>query len=44
MRATTKLLQNGRVTLPHHVRESMGLSPGDYVEIEVKRVEVKKDE
>lgn len=39
MRSTAKVLKDGRVTVPHPVRERLGLEYGDYVEIDVHPVE-----
>lgn len=38
MRSTTKVLKDGRVTVPHPVREQLGLEYGDYVEIDIHPV------
>jgi bifunctional DNA-binding transcriptional regulator/antitoxin component of YhaV-PrlF toxin-antitoxin module len=39
MRATTRLLADGRITLPSIVRDEMELEHGDVVEVEVHRIE-----
>lgn len=39
MKATTKILRNGRITVPYTVRETLELEHGDVVEVEVKPVE-----
>jgi len=38
MRTTTKLLRDGRVTVPKPVRETLELEHGDVVEVEVRRI------
>jgi AbrB family looped-hinge helix DNA binding protein len=43
MRATTRVLENGRITLPCVLRESLELEHGDVVEVEIKRVEESKN-
>ena len=40
MRTTTRLINNGKVTVPSQIREEYGLSDGDLVEIDVLPVEV----
>lgn len=37
--APTKLINNGRVTIPADVRQELGLQEGDYVMIDVKPLE-----
>lgn len=39
MRATVNINQNGRIVIPHPVREGLGLKDGDLVEIDVQPVE-----
>lgn len=39
MRSTVRLFNNGKVTVPHEIRETLGLEDGDIVEIEVHTVE-----
>ena len=36
MKDVTTLQKNGRVTIPKHIREAMGLEAGDRVDITVK--------
>ena len=38
VRATSQLISGGRVTVPRSARDALGLSDGDYVEIEVTKV------
>jgi AbrB family looped-hinge helix DNA binding protein len=39
MKATTKVLKNGRVTVPFQIRDRFKLEYGDYVEIDVRPVD-----
>jgi AbrB family looped-hinge helix DNA binding protein len=39
MRTTAQLINNGKVTVPAHIREALGVEDGDYVEIDVKSVD-----
>jgi AbrB family looped-hinge helix DNA binding protein len=36
MKSTTKVLKDGRVTVPFQIRERLELEHGDYVEIDVR--------
>lgn len=38
MKSTVRLFNNGKVTIPHEVRETLDLEDGDVVEIDVKTV------
>lgn len=38
MRSTVRLNTNGRVVVPHPIREELGVDRGDLVEIEVRPV------
>lgn len=38
MRATTRLLADGRITLPSIVRDEMELEHGDVVEVQVRKI------
>lgn len=40
--ATTRILKDGRVTVPEPVREQLSLSHGDIVHIDVKPIEEAK--
>lgn len=39
MRSTAKMLEDGRITVPYPVRERLELERGDFVELEIHRVE-----
>jgi len=39
MRATVRLNTNGRVVIPHAIREELGVEHGDVVEIDVSPVD-----
>jgi len=39
MSAPTKVINNGRVTIPAEIRRDMGLKEGDYVLIDVELLE-----
>ena len=44
MEATTKVLEDGRVTIPKPLREHMDLERGDLVKIEVEPLEGDNEE
>lgn len=44
MRSTTKVLEDGRITVPYAIRESLELEHGDYVEIDVAPVDEEEGE
>ncbi|EMA44280.1 AbrB/MazE/SpoVT family DNA-binding domain-containing protein [Halococcus saccharolyticus] len=39
MRATRRLINNGKVTIPVHIRDELAIGDGDLVEIDVQAVE-----
>lgn len=39
MRSTVRMNTNGRVVVPHEVREALGVERGDLIEISVEPVE-----
>jgi AbrB family looped-hinge helix DNA binding protein len=43
MQATVAMTRNGQITVPVEIRDLFGLSPGDYVTIDFKKKEEKKD-
>lgn len=39
MRTTTKLINNGKVTIPAQIRRALEIEDGDLVEIDVQQIE-----
>lgn len=39
MRATARLYNNGKVTIPAQIRAALGINDGDLVEINVKQID-----
>lgn len=39
MRAPTRVIDDGRVTIPAHVRQDLELEKGDYVMVDVRPLE-----
>lgn len=38
---TTKIINKGRITIPCEIRELLGVSDGDFVDLDIKKSEVK---
>ncbi|MHB9285954.1 AbrB/MazE/SpoVT family DNA-binding domain-containing protein [Halobacteriales archaeon Cl-PHB] len=39
MRYTGRLINSGKVTIPSHIRDALGVEDGDYVEISIETVD-----
>lgn len=38
-KAPTRVIEGGRVTLPAHIRQDLGIEKGDYVVVDVRPLE-----